>query len=244
MTRPPEDESDVDVLESLANEQEDDDDDREDTMSGPALAYSASRDRVALHEQSDKDLLHAIRGGDEIALNEIIRRKTGPLIQLAYRIIGDAEEARDIVQVTFFRIWEHRDRFDARWSPNTWIYRICSNLAIDYLRSRRSKERKTEPVRLHLRDVAAAGADHDLRSLRGTEVMRIFLELAADLTEKQRLVFLLREVQDLSSKEVAGIVGCRESTVRNHLFNARKVLRKALVERYPEYAPQHSGGAA
>ena len=61
-------------------------------------------------------------------------------------------------------------------------------------------------------------------------------ELAAGLSEKQRMVFLLREIEGLSSPEVSQIVGCRESTVRNHLFNARKYLRRELLRRYPEYA--------
>jgi len=203
----------------------------------PELAYSATRHRAELGEASDREVLAALRGGDETALDELIRRKTGPLVQTVYRILGDLEEARDVVQVAFFRIWEHRDRFDDRWSPNTWIYRIASNLAIDHLRSRRSRERSTEPVRRHLRQVADVRAEHSLADLHGEEVMGIFRELAAELTEKQRLVFLLREVEGLSSQEVGEIVGCRESTVRNHLFNARKLLRRELVRRYPEYAP-------
>ena len=68
-------------------------------------------------------------------------------------------------------------------------------------------------------------------------------ELAGDLTEKQRTIFLLREVEGLPSKEVAEITGCRESTVRNHLFNARRVLRQAVLERYPEYARAYEGDA-
>ena len=66
--------------------------------------------------------------------------------------------------------------------------------------------------------------------------MRIFQELSSELTDKQKAVFLLREVEGRPSKEVAEVVGCRESTVRNHLFNARKILRKLIIERYPEYA--------
>lgn len=219
-------------------------------MSRPTLAYSASRHRETLAERSDRELLWAIRDqDDEAALDALIERKTGPLIQLAYRVVGDLEEARDIVQVTFFRIWEHRARFDDRWSPNTWVYRICSNLSIDHLRSRRSRERLADPVRLHLRDIAVGNADSDLTSLEESEVLAIFQELAADLTEKQRMVFLLREVEGRSSKEVAEMVGCRESTVRNHLFNARKILRAAVAERYPEYAPRrpklnHTKGAS
>ncbi|HLX07532.1 MAG TPA: RNA polymerase sigma factor, partial [Thermoanaerobaculia bacterium] len=187
-------------------------------------------------EVSDRDLLLAVRGGDEAALDQLIGRKTKPLLQLVSRILGDLEEARDVVQVTFFKVWENRRKFDERWSPNTWIYRIASNLAIDHLRARRSRERSHEPVRQHLRQVADSRAHRDLSRLQQGEVAAIFRELAAALSEKQRLVFLMREVEGMSSPEVAGILGCRESTVRNHLFNARKYLRGELLRRYPEYA--------
>jgi RNA polymerase sigma-70 factor (ECF subfamily) len=205
----------------------------------PHLAYSRSDHRQHLAEATDRELLFSLREGDEAALDEIVDRKTGPLQQLAFRILGDSEDARDVVQVTFFRLWENRDRFDERWSPNTWIYRIATNLAIDQLRSRQSRRRYQEPYRLHLQDAADSRHARDLTGLTESEVMGIFQELAAELTEKQRTIFLLREVEGLPSKEVAEISGCRESTVRNHLFNARKILRRALLERYPEYAQAH-----
>jgi RNA polymerase sigma-70 factor, ECF subfamily len=192
-------------------------------------------------EASDRELLMGIREGEEAALSELIGRKTKPLIQLCQRILGDAEEARDVVQVTFFRVWESRRKFDDRWSPNTWIYRIASNLAIDHLRSRRSRERSHEPVRQHLRQVADTRAVRDLSRLQQAEVAAIFRELSTGLSEKQRMVFLLREVEGLSSPEVAEVLDCRESTVRNHLFNARKHLRKELLQRYPEYAGSWAG---
>ncbi len=187
-------------------------------------------------EASDRELLMGIRDGEEAALNELIGRKTKPLLQLCQRILGDLEEARDVVQVTFFRVWESRRKFDDRWSPNTWVYRIASNLAIDHLRSRKSRERSHEPVRQHLLHVADNRASRDLSRLQQWEVASIFRDLSAGLSEKQRMVFLLREIEGLSSPEVAEILDCRESTVRNHLFNARKYLRKELLERYPEYA--------
>src|SRR3954470_16715757 len=161
-------------------------------------------------EASDRELLIGIREGEEAALNELIGRKTKPLLQLCQRILGDPEEARDVVQVTFFRVWESRRKFDDRWSPNTWVYRIASNLAIDHLRSRKSRERSHEPVKQHLRQVADAGTHRDLARLQHNEVAGIFRELAADLSEKQRMVFLLREIEGLSSPEVAAILGCRE----------------------------------
>lgn len=200
------------------------------------LVYSATRHRIPWAERSDRDLLLAVRDGDEAALDELIGRKTKPLIQLVQRILGDLEEARDVVQVTFFKVWENRTKFDERWSPNTWIYRIASNLAIDHLRSRKSRERSHEPVKQHMLQIADASSSRDLARLQHSEVSAIFRELSAGLSEKQRMVFLMREMEGLSSPEVAEILGCRESTVRNHLFNARKYLRRELLKKYPEYA--------
>lgn len=200
------------------------------------LVHSTPATAPAWAELSDRELLLAVRDGEEAALAELIARKTKPLLQATQRILGDLEEARDVVQVTFFKVWENRRKFDERWSPNTWIYRIASNLAIDHLRSRKSRERSHEPVRHHLRQVADGSAQRDLARLQDGEVAAIFRDLAAGLSEKQRMVFLLREIEGLSSPEVSQIVGCRESTVRNHLFNARKYLRRELRRRYPEYA--------
>jgi RNA polymerase sigma-70 factor (ECF subfamily) len=197
------------------------------------LVYSQREERERWTAASDLELLEGLRADEERALDELVRRKTPALLQVASRILGDLEEARDVVQVAFLRAWENRARYDARWSPNTWIYRIVTNLAIDHLRSRKSRERHQEPYRKQLRQVETA---RGFAELQQREVDAIFSELAGELSEKQRLAFLLREVEGLSSPEVAAVLDCRESTVRNHLFNARKVLQREIRRRYPEYA--------
>jgi RNA polymerase sigma-70 factor (ECF subfamily) len=210
----------------------------------PVLIHSSSDSQTSGASFSDEDLLLAIQQEEEWALDKLIERKSKPLLQHVYRIVGDREDARDIVQLTFVRVWEHRDRFDRRWTVNTWIYRIASNLGIDFLRSRQSKLRQLEPVRRHFSSQSEVRQLNELARLGRTEVDRILCELAMGLTEKQRQVFLLRELAGLSSREVARIAGCRESTVRNHLFTARRYLRKELLRRYPEYAGTTADGAA
>lgn len=202
----------------------------------PTLVYSQRQDRRLAPDLEDRQLLAAMTEGAEWALDELIRRKTQPLLQVAFRILGDREDAWDVVQLAFLKVWQNRHKFSDRWSPNTWIYRIATNLAIDSLRSRRSREKLHEPVRLQLQKREAEQAARPARELRAREVETLFRRLAAELTEKQRAVFVLRELEGLSSKEVASITNCRESTVRNHLFNARRTLRHALARDYPEYA--------
>jgi RNA polymerase sigma-70 factor (ECF subfamily) len=187
-------------------------------------------------ELSDRALMEAVTAGDEGAFGELMDRKTRPLLGLAHRMVGDREEAKDLVQLTFLRVWEHRSRYDGSFSVNTWIYRITTNLAIDLLRSRQVRGNQAEPVRHHMMRLVSRRSDFE--GLFRREVMSILRDLAAGLSKKQRLAFLLREVEGLSSKEVAEILECGESTVRNHLFVARKYLRREVRRRFPEYASE------
>ena len=223
----------------------------------PVLAFSRHNRIREIAELSDRELLLQMAafvddvassdpGGSaaesyeaEAALDELIRRKSQVLVNVAYRVLGDREDAKDVAQMAFVRIWDNREKYSDQWSPNTWIYRIATNLAIDHLRSRKSREKMNEPLKLELRHRQESSSAKMLSELRGQEVAGIFQELAVSLTEKQRAIFLLREVEGLASPEVAKIVGCRQSTVRNHLFNARKLLKEKLRERYPEYVPTH-----
>ena len=193
-------------------------------------------------ELSDHELLAAVQNDDEAAFGELMNRKTPPLLGLVTRFVGDREEARDLVQLTFLRVWENRAKFDQRWSPNTWLYRIATNLSIDLLRSRNTRRAKLEPVRHHLYRVIGGARRGHHEGLLEDEILHILRDLAADLSERQRMAFLLLQVEGLSSRQVAEILGCRESTVRNHLFAARKALRRELCRRFPEYAAGREPG--
>jgi RNA polymerase sigma-70 factor (ECF subfamily) len=153
-------------------------------------------------------------------------------------MLGDAEEARDVAQLAFIRAWENLSRYNPSWSFSTWLYRIAANLAIDLIRSRESRQRSHAA---HLRTVPGSVGASALAELGESEVKRIFDELAAGLSPSQRSAFLLREVEGMSTAEVAAIMGCSEATVRNHVFQARANLRKVLAERYPEYLPRGGG---
>ncbi len=208
-----------------------------------SIAYSRRQRRTTWAEASDAELLEGMRRDDDLALDELMRRKTTRLVQLATGLVGNREDARDIVQVAFLRIWDSRRRFDRRYSPNTWIFRIVSNLAIDHLRSRSSRLRSLQGFQLHHQHQRDEVSARQLDSLSAREVRSVFRELAATLSEKQRAVFVLREMEGLSGKEIARILDIRPSTVRNHLFNSRKLLRGELLKRYPEYA-RRAGAAS
>ena len=110
------------------------------------------------------------------------------------------------------------------------------NLAIDSLRRDRARRRGLQELRTADAGPSATGAIP--ASLRRSEVGRIFDDLARDLPARQRAVFALREIEGMETEEVARILGLRPSTVRNHLFQARRALQESLRSRYPEYLPR------
>jgi len=184
--------------------------------------------------RDDRELVGAALGGDESAFAELVRRHQAGVRRCAARILLDHEEARDVAQLAFIRAWENLARYDAAWSFSTWLYRIASNLAIDTLRSRESRDRTHSG---HLRLVGDRVEPVALGKLSEDEVGRIFDELAAVLPPMQRAAFVLREVQGLATAEVAAALECTEATVRKHVFQARQALRRELARRYPEYLP-------
>jgi RNA polymerase sigma-70 factor (ECF subfamily) len=193
-----------------------------------------AREKVSV-EHDDRQLAARARGGDEAAFAVLVRRHQGGVRRCAARILADDEEARDIAQLAFVRAWENLGRYDPNWSFSTWLYRIATNLAIDVLRSRESRNRTHAA---HLRLVGESVGPSAPRDLAEGEVRRIFAELAVRLTPAQRTAFVLREVEGLATAEVAQAMGCTEATVRNHVFQARATLRKELAARYPEYLPK------
>ena len=187
----------------------------------------------------DDELIARLRAGDQAAYAQLVEEHAGKIYRLALRLMGNEADAEDVLQETFLSAFRSIDRFEARSSLSTWLYRIASNLAIDALRARGSRDRTHQT---HLRLVGEEEAPKAPELLQEKEVESIFSQLAQILPPAQRQAFVLREVEGLSTSEVAKIMGCTETTVRNHVFSARATLRRELARRYPEYLPR--GGEA
>ncbi len=189
----------------------------------------------------DRKVVRTALAGDEEAFADLVRRYSGGLHRAVARIVLDDEEAWDVVQMAFIKAWQRLDRYNPRWSFSTWLYRIGTNLAIDLVRSRASRQKAHR-----------AGTDHQLRlvgriedattRLEHGEVDGILRDLVQFLTPQQRSAFILREVEDLETAEVAEILGCSAATVRNHVFQARKTLRREIQDRFPEFVPEDQRG--
>jgi RNA polymerase sigma-70 factor, ECF subfamily len=208
---------------------------QKETFRGMELVYSQSRDRQVSAELPDRDLAIRARGGEMVAFETLVTRKTSAVVSLARRIVGNTEDARDVAQMVFLRVWNEIHRYDEKYSFNTWLYRIATNLSIDFLRSSRSRER-AHGATLHIvREREESTASEATRNAEDAELARLFETVSSRLSEKQKAAFVLREMQDCETKEIAEILGCGESTVRNHLFNARRILRKEIGRLFPEF---------
>lgn len=181
----------------------------------------------------DRELVQAIRSGDAAAFEVLVRRKTSKVFGLCYRVIGNAEDAKDIAQLVFLKLWENLDKYDPQYAFDTWLYRMVTNVAIDFLRSRQSRD---AAMNSNLRLVRTATDEQQGVTLQHKEIERIFNEVSSELSPKQKMIFVMREMEDIPSAEISRILGCRESTVRNHLFNARKTMQQQLKRKFPEYA--------
>ncbi|MGH9369493.1 MAG: RNA polymerase sigma factor [Thermoanaerobaculia bacterium] len=197
------------------------------------LAFSEGRRRLEADRATDRELAAEARRGDMTAFEALVARKTPAVLAIARRIVGDGEDARDVAQMVFLRVWEQLARYDETWSFNTWLYRISTNLSIDFLRSVRSRER-AHGATLHLvRQREESSALETTRAAEDGELSRLFERASHRLSAKQKAAFVLREMQDCDTREIAEILQCGESTVRNHLFNARRILRRELQKLHP-----------
>ena len=119
-------------------------------MSSARPLSLATRRGQDVTEQTDRELVVQAKGGDEEAFAILVRRHSAGMHRVVARMLHDDEEAWDVVQMALFRAWQRLDRYDDQWSFATWAYRIATNLAIDVMRSRASRERTHQASALQL----------------------------------------------------------------------------------------------
>jgi RNA polymerase sigma-70 factor (ECF subfamily) len=192
-----------------------------------------------VHDSDDEKLLiEQAQSGNREAFEELIRRHDRDILRLAFHMLGNREEAREVFQETFLKAFRSLNRFRFESSFYTWVYRIATNVGLDRLRKRHnlkeeiSYESDTEshPDRPALKDTLAATTyySNPERRLYGKEVGARIREALKTLSEKERLVFELRHYQGLRLRVIGEIMGSTEDTAKNYLFRATQKLRNQL----------------
>jgi RNA polymerase sigma-70 factor (ECF subfamily) len=171
-------------------------------------------------------LVDAARGGDRAAFEELVAVTSAATYTLAFRLLGDEEDARDVVQETYLRAYRGIGRFRGDAQFETWLYRITANCAATSL-GRRRRHRHAE-----LSDdepLADPDARHDPETQADTRVLRERLvDALADLPPRLRQVVVLRDVYDLPHQAIAAELGISETAAKVRLHRARRRLRERL----------------
>ena len=180
------------------------------------------------HADDDHDLIRKSIRGDLSSFRKLVERHQHYIYRLAFRTLLNKEEAEDMVQDTFIKVWLNLRHFDFRGKFTTWIYRITVNQCIDKLKRMN-----------RLADYAASSMENNLDRLNDQNEMKrledkdmaAFIKMQADhLSPKQRLVFILRDLQDLSIEEVCQIMKMTKGSVKTNLYLARNTIRLNLIK--------------
>lgn len=191
----------------------------------------------------DQDLVHRAKAGDLEAFETLANRYERKVYTLALRMLRNEHDAEDVTQETFLSALEHLAGFREEATFSTWLLRIASHAALKVIRKRRglntiSLEEATEPQpngeSIPHPEFIADWRESPEQLVHSREVQRLLDEALAELDEKHRLVFLLRDVEGLSVAETAAALELSEANVKVRLLRARLQLRERLTRRLGE----------
>ena len=181
-------------------------------------------------EPTDAALVQRTLRGETLAYNHLVGRYQRQVYNLAFRMVGNAEDAYDLVQDTFLRAYSALASFRQDASFLTWLYKICSNLSIDLLRSRRAKGAVS--LQEELEDGREPAAEERQSSPEDTVVRDAIGDIVQrevmNLPERYRIVVVMRHLQGMSIEEISQQLNIPSGTVKTHLFRARDMLRGRL----------------
>ncbi len=177
-------------------------------------------------------LVSRARAGDTVAFDHLMRRCERQVFGTAWRLLGTVEDAQDASQEVFLRLYRHLGRVDPSRPLQAWLYRVTVNVCHDL--GRRLRKRRTVAIEeidrsRPLRAVDPASDPAAAAAL--AEQKQIVAEGLRTLTEKERRALVLRDVRGLSSREVAGILGSSEATVRSHICRGRLKMKRFRDQR-------------
>jgi RNA polymerase sigma-70 factor (ECF subfamily) len=172
---------------------------------------------------TDNDLIRHAQQGDMDAFRKLVERYQSKTLWIAYQMVGNYEEARDISQEVFIRVYRSLAKFNLSSNFYTWLYRIIINLCIDYLRRQKHNSKA-----ISLEDVGEVKGT-DINAEQYLERKELSQEANAVLNQlpvQYRLIIILRDIEGFSCKEIEQIVGCNHNTVRWRLFRARQIFKE------------------
>ena len=191
---------------------------------------------------SDEDLVARARTKDFTAFEELVDRYEDKIFRLAFRFVRNETEAKEIVQDTFLLVWRKLNTFKGDSQFGSWLYRVATNTALMRLRAqRRHPEISTEELPIDYLDnygqLPAAGENWAKRpddELQSDELRRRIQKAVDELPEIYRTVFIIRDVEGLSTEETAEVLEISIPTVKTRLHRARLALRETITRYFDQ----------
>lgn len=173
-------------------------------------------------------IIKEVRSGSHEAFKQLVEHYQEYTFRLAFKIVCNENDAKDVVQDSFIKVWRNINSYKPSAKFSTWLYKIVTNTAIDL---HRKQDRNTgldinEPKNL----IHALSSDNPGKKLENLELGSILQEVAGELPEKQRMVFVLRDLQGMESQEVQQILEMTETVVKSNLYHARKAIKEKLLK--------------
>jgi len=208
-----------------------------DTMGMSVALEGDARQAAAVRLAEEQALVRKAQAGDRLAFEDLVRRYDRDVLRLALNLVRGSEDARDVYQESFLRVYRNLHRFRFECSFYTWLYRIVTNVALDHLRRRTSHREEQAPVpedaEAGTRDFfdrqpepnAAANPE---RKLLGQELGKHIQEAMKRLSPRERMVFEMKHYQGLRLRAIGELLGTSEETAKNSLFRATRKLRESL----------------
>lgn len=183
---------------------------------------------------TEQELVSRAKQGDQDAFSQLVEANQNKIYTLALRMTGSPEDGADLAQEAFLRAWRSLPSFQGESNFSTWLYRLTSNLCIDFLRREKRRRAVTAAVPLDGEEDSPPTQVPDHRFTPESEWERKELRAALDrglskLSDGHRQVLVLRELEGLSYAEIAGRLELEEGTVKSRIARARMSLRNILL---------------
>jgi RNA polymerase sigma-70 factor (ECF subfamily) len=174
-----------------------------------------------------QEIIEKVKKGDQAAFRKLVEAYQQQAFSMAFRILCDEEEARDIIQESFIKIWQKIDTYNMTMNFSGWLNKIVANSAIDRMR----QIRKHNMVDVDKAIVKIDQLNHAITQteLDNKETANLIRWLAEGLPEKQKLVFILRDLEGIDSPDVMNILKMSETSVKSNLYHARIAIREKLI---------------